>query len=139
MRQRFFSVNITFHDAILVDTNGGQNVQDIFITRVDTVKDQADDDLLPSRASFVPEFGFLEVDDLTDVLHGTVQGTRGKGLVFVVVGDGDQQLGVAVVHGRTKVVTIVQGELVGIASGSSVFIERQLQTPGNTSLCCLVR
>ena len=126
MRQGLFPVNVTFHDAILVNTDGGQNVQDVLVARVDTVKDQADDELLPSRTPFVPEFGLLEVDDLTDVLHDTVQGTRGKSLVFVVVGDGNQQFSVAVVHGGTKVVTVVQGELIGIASGSSV-CESQLQ------------
>lgn len=120
MSEGFFPVNVTFHDPILVNTNGSENVEDVLVARVNTVKDQADDNLLPGRATFVPELGFLEVDDLADVLHDTVQGTRGQGLVFVIVGDGDQQFGMTVVHGRTKVVTVVQGELVRIASGRSV-------------------
>lgn len=120
MSKGFFPVHVTLHDTILVDTNGGQHVEDVLVARVDTVKDQADDDLLPGGTSFVPEFGLFEVDDFADVLHDTVQGTGRQGLVFVVVGDGDQQFSVPVVHGRPQVVTVVQGELVGIASGRGV-------------------
>ena len=120
MRQGLFSIDITFHDTILVDTDGGQDIQDLLVTGVDTVEDQGDDDLLPGGTTLVPELGFFDVDNVTDVLHGTMQGAGGEGLVFVVVGDGNQQFSVAVVHGGTKVVTVVQGKLVGITRSGGV-------------------
>jgi hypothetical protein len=49
-----------------------------------------------------------------------VEGTGGQHLVFVVVGDGNQQLRVSVIHGWTQVVTVVEGEVIGIAGSSSV-------------------
>lgn len=72
MGQGLFSINITFHNTILVDTNGGQDIQGIFITGVDTVENQADDDLLPGGTTLVPELGFFDVDDFPDVLHDTM-------------------------------------------------------------------
>ena len=121
MRQGLFSIDITFHDTILVDTNGSQDIQDLLVTGVDPVEDQGDDNLLPGGTTLVPELGFLDVDNVTDVLHDTMQGTGGEGLVFVIVGDGDEQFGVSVVHGRTKVVTIVQGELIGVTRSGGVY------------------
>jgi hypothetical protein len=49
-----------------------------------------------------------------------VESTGRQHLVFVVVGDGDQQLGVSVIHGWTQVVTVVEGEVVGIAGRGGV-------------------
>ena len=120
MGNGFFAVNVTLHDTVLVDTDSREDIQGILVARVDTVKNQADNDLLPSRTTLVPEFGLLEVDDVADVLHHTVQSTGGERLVFVVVGNGNEQLGVSVVHRRTKVVTVVQGELVGITRSGRV-------------------
>ena len=109
------SVDILLHDTVLVNTDGCQDVQGTLVARVDTVKDQTDDNLLPCRTTLVPEFGLLKVDDFSDVLHDTVQSTGGKNLVFIVVGDGNEQLCVTVVHGRTQIVAILEGEVVGVA------------------------
>ena len=95
------SVDIFLHDTVLVNTDGGEQVESALVARVDTVENEAHDNLLPSRTTLVPELRLLQVDNVADVLHDTVQGTGGENLVFVVVGDGDEQLGVAVVHGRT--------------------------------------
>lgn len=121
MRLGLLSIDVTLHDTILVDTNGSQHIQRILVAGIDTVKDQADDNLLPGGTTFVPELRLFDVDNLTDVLHDTVEGTGGEGLVFVIVGDGDEQLGMTVVHGGTEVVAIVQGELVGITGGRGVY------------------
>lgn len=120
MSNCFLSVDITFHDTVLVNTNGSKDVEGILVAGVDTVKDEGDDNLLPGRTTFVPELRFLQVDNVTDVLHDTVKSTGSQDLVFIVVGDGDQKLGVSVIHGRTEVVAIVQGEIVRIASGSGI-------------------
>ena len=114
MGSRLFAVDILLHDTILEDTDCGQNIQGIFITRIDTIENHAHHNLLPRRATLVPELGLLEIYDLADVLHNTMKGTRGQLLVFVVIGDGDQQLGVSVVHGGTKIVPILKSEVVGI-------------------------
>lgn len=36
-----FSVNILLHDTVLEDTDGGEEVQRVLVTGIDTVKDQA--------------------------------------------------------------------------------------------------
>lgn len=49
-----------------------------------------------------------------------MQCTSGERLIFVIIGDGDQQLSMSVVHRRAKVITVVECEFVGIASRGSV-------------------
>ena len=120
MSDGFLSVDVTFHDTVLVDTNGSQNVKSVLVTRIDTVKHETDDNLLPSRATLIPEFRFLQVDDVANVLHNTVQGSGSQLFVFVVIGNSNQQFGVTVVHGRSQVVTIVKGEFVRVTSSGSV-------------------
>ena len=120
MRLGLLSIDVTIHNTILVDTNGGQHIQRVLVAGIDTVKDQADDNLLPGRTTFVPELGLFDVDNLANVLHDTVESTGGESLVFIIVGDGDEQLGMAVIHGGTEVVAIVQGELVGVTSSRGV-------------------
>lgn len=116
----FFAVDITLHDTILVDTDGRQDIQRILVARIDTVEHQGHDDLLPSGTTLVPELRFFEVHNITNVLHDTVQSTRRQLLILVIVCNGDQQLSVAVIHRRSKIVTIVKGEIVGITGRSSV-------------------
>ena len=115
------SVDILLHDAVLVDTDCSEQIKRALVARVDTIENQAHDNLLPSWATLVPELGFLEVDNVADVLHDTVQRTSSKNLVFVVVGNGDEQLSVAVVHGRAQIVTVLESEVVGVACGSRVW------------------
>jgi hypothetical protein len=109
------SVNVLLHDTILVYTDSREQVERALVAGVDTVEDEAHDNLLPSRAALVPELGLLQVDNVADVLHDTVQSAGGEDLVFVVVGDGDEQLRVAVVHGRAQIVAVLEGEVVGVA------------------------
>jgi hypothetical protein len=115
------AVNVLLHDTVLVDTDSREQIERALVAGVDTVEYQAHDNLLPSRAALVPELRLLQVDNVADVLHDTVQGTGGEDLVFVVVGDGDEQLGVAVVHGRTQIVAVLEGEVVGVARRGRVW------------------
>lgn len=117
---RLFSIDIFFHDTILVDTDSCEQIKGTFVAGVDTIKDQTYDNLLPCRSTLVPELGLLQVYNVPDVLHDTVQCSRGKDLVFVVVGNGDEKLSMAVVHGWAKIVSILEGEIRRIAGGSSV-------------------
>ena len=80
------------------------------------------DNLLPSRTSFVPELRLLDVDNVANVLHHTVEGSGEEDLVLVVVGDGDEKLGVPVVDCRTKIVSVPQGEFIRIASSSRIYM-----------------
>jgi hypothetical protein len=120
MGHGFLSINVTLHDTILVNTDCRKNIQSVLVTWVDTVENQADNNFLPCRAALVPELGLFEVDNISDILHDTVQGTGGERLIFVIIGNGDQQLCVSVVHRRAKIVTIMKGEFVGITRGGSV-------------------
>ena len=116
-----FTIDILLHDTILIDANGGEYVQNIFIARIDTIKNKSDDDFLPCRASLVPELGSFEVNNISNILHDTMQSTSSENFVFVVVGDGDQEFGVSVVHSRSKVIAIFECELIWIAGCSSVY------------------
>jgi phosphoribosylformylglycinamidine (FGAM) synthase-like enzyme len=115
------AVNVLLHHTILVDTDGCKQIERALVAGVDTVENKAHDDLLPSRTTLVPELGLFQVYNVADVLHDAMQRTGGQDLVFIVVGDGNEQLGVAVVHGRAQIVAILQGEVVGIARGSGVW------------------
>ena len=86
------SVDILLHDTVLVNTDGGEQVESALVARVDTVENQADNDLLPGWASLVPELGLLQVDDVADVLHDTVHCSGEVNLVLVVHGNSDEQL-----------------------------------------------
>ena len=101
MSNGLLSIDIALHDTILVDTNGSEQVEGALVARIDTVKNKADDNFLPSRATLVPELGFLQVHNVADILHDTVKSTGSEHLVFVVVRDGNEQFGVAVVHSRS--------------------------------------
>jgi hypothetical protein len=50
-----------------------------------------------------------------------MKGSSCEDLIFVVIGDGNQQLGVSVVHGGSKIVSVSQCELIGIASSGSIY------------------
>ncbi len=121
------AVDVALHHAILIDADGGEHVECLPIAGVDAVEHQTDDNLLPGRPTLVPEFGLLEVDDVANVLHDAVQGAGRQDLVFVVVGDGDQQLRVTIVHGRAQIVAILEREIIGIARRRRVYLRYQLK------------
>lgn len=102
----FPTVNITLHHSILINTECRQHIEGVFIAGINSIKDQADHNLLPCWASLVPEFRFLQVDDIADILHDTVQRSSREHFIFVVIRDGDQKLRVTVVHGRAQVITV---------------------------------
>lgn len=116
------AVNVLLHDAVLVDTDGCEQVEGALVAGIDTVEDQADDNLLPGGPALVPELGLLQVDNVADILHDTVQGACCQDLVFVVVGDGNEQLGVSVVHGRAQIVAVLECEVIGIAGCGRVWV-----------------
>ena len=120
MSDGLLAVDVLLDDTVLVDTDGGQDVEGLLVGLLDTVKDEADDDLLPGGAALVPEGGLLQVYDVTNVLHDTMEGSGHEKLVLVIVGDSDQKLGVPVVHAGAQVVTILEGEIVGITGGGGV-------------------
>ena len=115
MRCGLLSIDISLHDAILVDTNGCKQIESALVARINTVEDQADHDLLPCWTTLVPELGLLKVHDVADVLHYTMQSTSCEHLVFVVCSNGNQKLSVSVVHRRPQIVAILECEVVWIA------------------------
>jgi hypothetical protein len=117
---RLLAVNVLLHDTVLVDADRRQQVEGALVAGVDAVEDEAHDNLLPGRAALVPELGLFQVDNVADVLHDAMQGAGGQNLVFVVVGNCDEQLRVAVVHGRAQIVAVLQREVVGVARGGRV-------------------
>lgn len=122
MSHCLLSVDITFHDTILVNTNSRENIQNILVAGIDTVENKGNDDLLPSRSALIPKLGLLQVDNIANVLHHTVQSTSGERLILVVVSNRNEELSMTVVHGWAQVVTIVKCEFIGIASSRGICV-----------------
>ena len=120
MCRSLFSVDIPLHKAVLIDTDCCEKIKSTFIARINTIKDHTHYNLLPCWAAFVPEFGLLQVDNVANILHDSVQGTSSQYLVFIVSGDRNKKLRVSIIHGWTQIVAIFEGEVIGIAVGSSV-------------------
>lgn len=118
------SINLLLHDAVLVDTDGGEDVQNILVHVLKTINDQGDSDLLPARVALLsattPVLGLLGLADVTDVEHDTVKGASVESLVLIVRGDGNQELSLAVVHPGAEVPAVLGGEVIRVASGGSV-------------------
>jgi hypothetical protein len=60
-----------------------------------------------------------------------VQSTGGEDLVFVVICHSNQKLSVTVVHGRTQIVAVLQGEVVGVTCRGRVW-QLSASHPRNT-------
>lgn len=115
-----FAINVLLDDTILVDTNGSEKVQRVLVGLLNTIENDADDNFLPCWTTLVPEGGLLEVDNVADVLHNTVECSSHQNLVLVVVRNGDEELGMSVIHPRSQVVSVLEGEVIWITSGSCV-------------------
>ena len=98
VRHGTFSIYILLHNAILENTNGGKNIESVLVARVDPVENHTNYNLLPSRATFVPELRFLQIDNVPNVLHDTMECSSCEHFVFVVVRDRNEELGVSIVH-----------------------------------------
>ena len=114
------AVNILLHHTILENTDRSEDVQCLFVARINAVKHKAHNDFLPGRSTFVPKLGLLQIDNIANVLHDTMKRPRCENLVLVVIGDSDTKLRVTIIHRRAEIVTIFQRELVGVTSSSSV-------------------
>ena len=51
----FLSVNILFHDTILEDAKGCQDIQCSWVAGIDSVEDETNDDLFPRWYISIPE------------------------------------------------------------------------------------
>jgi len=114
------AVNILLHHTILVYTDCREYVQGIFITWINPIKDEANHNLLPCGSTLIPKLRLLNVDNLSDILHDTMQRACGEHLIFIVISDGDEELRMSVIHCWAQVVPILQGEFVGVAGSSSI-------------------
>ncbi len=120
MGNSIVSVNVLLDHTVLVDADCGQHVEHALVHLFNAVENQANDNLLPGRATPIPKGRLLQVYNVPDVLHDAVQRSRQQDLVFVVVCNGNQELGVAVVHAGAQVVAILEGEIVGVAGSGRV-------------------
>lgn len=120
MSSSLLAVNILLHHTILVDANSREDVQSVFVARINAVKHQTHNDFLPGRSTFVPKLGFLQIDNIADVLHDPMKRPRCEHLVFVIIGNSDTKLRMTIIDRRAEIVTILQGEFVGVTSSSSV-------------------
>lgn len=115
------AIHVLLHYPILINSDRGEHVEGVLVAGLDPIKHQAHDYLLPGRASLVPEFRLFQIDDIAHILHDAVQRAGGQHLILIVVGDGNEQLGVAVIDGRAQIIPVPQGELVGVAGGRGVW------------------
>jgi hypothetical protein len=49
-----------------------------------------------------------------------VHGTSGQDFIFVVIGNGDEKLCMAVIHCRTQIIAILEGKVIGITGCSRI-------------------
>src|ERR1700712_4337355 len=94
----FATINVFLHDTVLVNTDSSKEIECSLVTRINTIENHADDNLLPGWTTFAPKLGFLQVDNVTNVLHDTVKCSCSQNLVFIVVCNGNQKFSVAIVH-----------------------------------------
>lgn len=121
MSRGLLAINIFLHDSVLVNSNRRQHIERLLVARVDPIEYQTYNDLLPCWTPLVPEFRLLQVDNVANILHDTVERTGGEYFVLVVIGDRDEQFRVTIVHGGAKVVAILDLEIIGIAGGSGIY------------------
>lgn len=62
------AIKIVLHHTILINSNSRKEIECVLVTWLDPVEYKADDNLLPGWATFIPEFGLLQIDLFTDKL-----------------------------------------------------------------------
>ena len=82
------SIDLLFHDTVLVYTDCGQKIQDGLVHGLETVDNQCDGDPLPTRVTFLcgppPVFGLLRLANIANVQHDAMKCAGVQGLVLVV-------------------------------------------------------
>lgn len=124
MSDGILSVNLLFHDTILIHANRGEKIQDGLVHRLETVDDQRDSDSLPTRATFLcvlpPVFGLLRLADIADIQHDAMKSPCVKGLVFVIRSDSNQHISLPFPFLLTKRPPVRFGEIVWITCRGGV-------------------
>lgn len=83
-------IHILLHDPVLEDTNRRQYIERVFVTGLHPVKHETDDDFLPRWTSAIPEFGLFQIDNVSHILHDSMQCSSGQYFVLVVICDRDE-------------------------------------------------
>ena len=120
MSSGFFAINILLHDTILKHANRGQYIKGVFVAGIDTIENQTNNNLLPSRSPLPPELRFFQVNNVTDILHHSVKSSSREHFVFVVVSNGKQQFCVSVIHSWSQIVSVLERKVVWITCRRSV-------------------
>ena len=75
-------VDNVFSDSVLVNTHGGKDVQGLWVDLGTTIRNNADDDLLPGIRT--PGTRTVAGGEMANVLHHTVHGSGEKNLIFLL-------------------------------------------------------
>jgi hypothetical protein len=130
MSDGILSVDLLFHNTVLIYTDRGQNIQNGLVHRLETVDNQSDSDPLPARATLLcgppPVFRLLSLADVTDVQHDAMKGACVEGLVFVIRGDSNQEICLPRPHFLTEGPSIRFREIIWITGCSGVPHVREL-------------
>lgn len=78
-------------DTILVDTHGGKDVEGLGVNLCTTIRDNADDDLLPGIRA--PGAGAVAGGKMANVLHDTMHCSCEENLIFLLVLERNKQKG----------------------------------------------
>ena len=106
-------------DAILIDAHGRQSIQGPCMDLTSAIRDDTDDDLLPTI--FAPGARFRSGTEMRDVLHDRMHGSSKVQFVLIVHGHADEQLRLS--GGRPEVLSQFVApldEIVRIAGDSGV-------------------
>lgn len=106
-------------DAVLVDTHGSQGIKRARMDRSASVRDDADDNLLPPLVA--PGARAVARAKVRNVLHDGIHGPREVELVLVVHGDADEELRLAgrLADALAQLVPALD-EVVGVAGDGGV-------------------
>ena len=118
MSNSIFSVDLLFHNTVLVYADRGQKIQDGLVHGLETIDNQSDGDPLPTGATFLrgppPVFGLLRLADIADVQHDAMKSTGVQGLVFVIRCNSDQDIGMPSPQFLTEGPSVRFGEIIWI-------------------------
>ena len=124
MSDGILSIDLLFHDTVLVYTDRGQNIQDGLVHGLEAIDNQSDSDPLPTGATFLcgplPVFGLLRLADIADVQHHAMERTGVQRLVLVIRRDGNQDIGLPSPYLLTKGPPGSFGKIIWIACRSGI-------------------
>ena len=93
MSYSILAIDRFFHYTVLVNADGGENVEHSFVHSLEAVNDESHRNPLPSRSSLFrgspPVLGLFGLANVTNIQHDAIQGSSVQSFVLVGRRHGD--------------------------------------------------